>query len=342
MPSPFTHSPFTHAGGASGRDDTRAGRAVRDGLLRPDKELPTWLLYDEEGSRLYELITELPEYYPCRIERSILEEHADAIVEAAAAGSDQAISVAELGAGTASKSQLVVSAAVRRQGRTTFMPGDISGAALRIATARLRREEPQVRVWPVLADHESVLDASRALPGRQLLLFMGSSIGNYDDEAAARLLCAARASLREGGVLLLGTDLRKSPAVLVRAYDDAQGITARFNKNLLTRINRELGGRFDLTLFRHVAVWNAGASRIEMHLESTMDQAVRIEALGIDVRFRMGERIHTESSLKYDEAMVDALLGVSGFHRERTFVDRDRMFAVHLARASVPVTPRAS
>jgi dimethylhistidine N-methyltransferase len=337
MPSPFTHSTDD-----SGRDKPRTRHAVRDGLLRPDKVLPTWLLYDEEGSRLYELITELPEYYPCRVERGILQEHADAIVEAAAAGSDQALSVAELGAGTASKSQLVVSAAVRRQGRTTFMPGDISGAALRIAAARLRREEPQVRVRPIRAHHESVLDASRELPGRQLLLFMGSSIGNYDDEAASRLLRAARASLRDGGVLLLGTDLRKSPEVLVRAYDDAQGITARFNKNLLARINRELGGRFDLALFRHVAFWNEGASRIEMHLESTADQCVRIDALGLDVRFRMGERIHTESSLKYDDAMVDALLGVSGFRRERTFVDSERMFAVHLARASAPVTPRAS
>jgi dimethylhistidine N-methyltransferase len=324
------------------RDETRVRRAVREGLLCREKQLPPWLFYDEEGSRLYELITELPEYYPCRTERSLLEEHADAIVDAAATGSEQPLSVVEIGAGTATKSQILLGAAVRRQGKTTFMAGDISGAALRLAAARLSREEPNVRLRAVVAHHESVLHEARGLPGRQLLLFMGSSIGNYDDDAAANLLRAARASLREGGALLLGTDLRKNPDVLVRAYDDAQGITARFNKNLLVRINRELGGRFHPSLFRHVALWNESASRIEMHLESTIDQSVRIETLGLQISFRVGERIHTESSKKYDEASVDALLGASGFRRERTFVDGEGLFAVHLARAADPVSRRAS
>jgi dimethylhistidine N-methyltransferase len=333
---------FRDSVGEGDRDNMRVRSAVRDGLLCHEKALPPWLFYDEEGSRLYELITELPEYYPCRTERRLLEDHAGAIVDAAAAGSDQALSVVEIGAGTASKSQILLGAIVRRQGRTTFMAGDISGAALRLATTRLGREEPNVRVRAVVAHHESVLHEARGLPGRQLLLFMGSSIGNYDDEAAATLLAASRAALREGGALLLGTDLRKSPGVLVRAYDDAEGVTARFNKNLLVRINRELGGRFDPTLFRHVALWNEGASRIEMHLESAVEQTVRIEALGIHVHFRKGERIHTESSKKYDEAMVDALLGASGFRRERTFVDRDGLFAVHLARTAAPVSRRVS
>jgi uncharacterized SAM-dependent methyltransferase len=147
-------------------------------------------------------------------------------------------------------------------------------------------------------------------------------------------LARVRASLRIGGALLLGTDLRKSEDVLVPAYDDARGVTAAFNKNVLTRINRELGGTFVLDRFRHVAVWNDEASRIEMHLESTIDQLVAIDALGIEVRFRRGERIHTESSVKYDERMIDAMLGAAGFVREETFYDERRWFAVHVARAA--------
>jgi len=252
--------------------------------------------------------------------------------------------------GTADKSQIILGAAVRRQGLTTFMAGDISGAALRVATTRLAREAPHVRVRAVRAPHESVLHEARGLPGRQLLMFMGSSIGNYEDTQAVDLLRAARASLRDGGALLLGTDLRKSPEVLVRAYDDSQGVTARFNKNVLVRINRDLDGHFDVARFRHVALWNETLSRVEMHLESTVAHSVRVDALGLRVDFRRGERIHTESSKKYDEVTVDALLVAAGFRRERTFVDRARLFAVHLARASgpagepvgAPFTPRAS
>jgi dimethylhistidine N-methyltransferase len=323
-------------------DDAPAARAVRAGLARKEKSLPPWLLYDAEGSRLYELITQLPEYYPCRAERNILEEHADAIIETAASGSDLPLSVVELGAGTASKSQIVLAAAVRKQGPTTFMAGDISATALRIARERLQREERDVRVRPVLAHHESVLREARTLPGRQLLMFMGSSIGNYDEDDAVQLLAAARASLRDGGVLLLGTDLRKSPAVLVRAYDDSQGVTARFNKNLLVRINREYGGSFDVSRFRHVALWNEAASRVEMHLESSIPQSVGIDGLGLRVAFRSGERIHTESSRKYDDSAVDALLASAGFRRERTFFDREALFAVHLARTSTAFTPSVS
>jgi uncharacterized SAM-dependent methyltransferase len=139
-------------------------------------------------------------------------------------------------------------------------------------------------------------------------------------------------SLRPGSALLLGTDLRKSAEVLVPAYDDAQGVTAAFNKNVLARINRELDGHFDLDRFRHVALWNATASRVEMHLESLVDQVVHIGALGLYVPLRRGERIHTESSVKYDDAMVDRLFAGSGFRRETTFVDKGRRFAVHLAR----------
>jgi L-histidine N-alpha-methyltransferase len=168
-----------------------------------------------------------------------------------------------------------------------------------------------------------------------VLLFLGSSIGNYPEKDARTLLSQMRTSLRPGGVLLLGTDLRKSPAVVVPAYDDARGVTAAFNKNILTRLNRELGASFELARFDHVAVWNEAASRMEMHLESRVDQVVRIRALKLNIPFRSGERIHTESSVKYDRPMVERLLGSSGFALEQTFLDRDARFALHLARAVV-------
>ena len=163
-------------------------------------------------------------------------------------------------------------------------------------------------------------------------MFIGSSIGNFEDDEAVRLLGTLRRGLERDDALLLGTDMRKSPARLVAAYDDALGVTAEFNKNLLRRINRELGGRFDLDRFAHVALWNEPASRIEMHLESRVEQEVRIDALDLTLRFAKGERIHTESSIKYDLASVDRLLGAAGFVREETFHDEQRWVAVHVAR----------
>ena len=318
-------------------------RVVAEGLLRADKRLPAWLFYDAEGSRLYEQITRLPEYYLTRAERSIFEKHSDAIV-ACAAGDASAVShtgpgsavlhVAELGAGAATKTQILLRAVIRRQGKTTFVPADVSQSALEEGARRMAREEPELTVRPALGHHEEALEVIRAMPDRQLVLFIGSSIGNYAPDEAGALLSSVRGSLRAGAAFLLGTDLKKSPRVLIPAYDDSRGVTAAFNKNVLRRINRDLGANFDVERFRHVAIWNEGDSRIEMHLESLARQSVRIEALGVDVILRKGERIHTESSVKYDEAMVGALLGSSGFRRERTFLDEDGRFAVHLARAT--------
>jgi L-histidine Nalpha-methyltransferase len=166
-----------------------------------------------------------------------------------------------------------------------------------------------------------------------LVLMLGSSIGNYDDEEAARLLRAIRATIGSRGAVLLGTDLLKSPDVLLPAYDDAQGVTAAFNKNILARLNRELAADFVLDRFRHVALWNEAASRIEMHLESVVDQTVPIRDLGMSVRFSAGERIHTESCHKYDDSHVDVLLRRARLDRAQLYVDRGKLFATHLARA---------
>jgi dimethylhistidine N-methyltransferase len=309
------------------------GEAVRAGLLAPHKTLPTWLLYDAEGSQLYESITHLPEYYLTRAEKRIFDTQADAIVAAARSGARGLLSIAELGAGAAVKTQVFLGAVVRAQGHASFLAADISRTSLFAAATRIAHEEPGVLVRPLLARHEDALVEIGKEAGRKVVLFLGSSIGNYDDDEARPLLAAIRRSLLPDGLLLLGTDLRKDPAVLVRAYADRAGVTAAFNKNVLARINRELGGRFDLDAFRHVAIWNESDSRIEMHLESLVAQSVRVEALDLTVTFARGERIHTESSVKYDDARARALFSATGFTRVATFTDDKRRVALHLGRA---------
>jgi dimethylhistidine N-methyltransferase len=310
----------------------RIAHDVRRGLTSEKKSLPAWLFYDDTGSRLYEAITRLHEYYPTRTERAILSKSASEAVEAAAAGAREVFAL-ELGAGTGEKTQILVRAIARRQRRAVYFACDVSPAPLAELAARFAREEPDVLVTPVVGHHDRALEELRALPEQQLAIFLGSSIGNYDGDEAVELLSDVSDAMQPGGALLLGTDLRKDPRVLLRAYDDDDGVTATFNLNVLARINRELGGDFALSCFRHVALWNEEASRIEMHLESTVDQTVRIRALRTVVRFARGERIHTESSVKYDLPMVDAMLGASGFAREATFTDARGWFAVHVARA---------
>jgi len=309
---------------------------VRRGLTASPKALPPLLFYDEEGSRLYERITELPEYYLTRAERSIFVQHADELVGLAlgAAEAGRPLTVVELGAGSASKTEVLLAAVLRRQPSCVYVPIDVSRAALDGAARRLAESLPAVRVRPIVGTHEGALAELAKIEGPALAMFIGSSIGNLHDDDAKHLLRGLRRALGRPASLLLGTDLRKSPELLIPAYDDAAGVTAAFNKNVLARINRELGGRFDPGRFRHVARWNEALSRIEMHLESVEDQSVPIDALGIAVHFRAGETIHTESSVKYDLAHVGRLLEAGGFGRPTAYFDRERRFAVHLARAA--------
>ena len=318
----------------TGKRDSGVARDALTGLTDRPKWLPAYLFYDAEGSQLYERITELEEYYPTRTERAILAEHAEDIVARAAEGTRGPLRVVELGAGSASKTRLVLEAVVARQGRCVYLPIDVSATALDDAKRWIEDELPAVDVRPFVGRHEEALDHIDRLGPRRLVLFIGSSIGNFDDPDAVDLLRGVRRGLSAGGALLLGTDLKKSPARLVPAYDDALGVTAAFNKNVLARLNRELGARFDLDRFRHVALWNEGASRVEMHLESVLAQEVVVEHLDLLVPFAAGERIHTESSIKYDLARVDAILRAAGFAREHTYTDVEGLFAVHLARAA--------
>jgi L-histidine N-alpha-methyltransferase len=303
---------------------------VRSGLSATPKMLPPYLFYDEAGSLLYEQITAVPEYYLTRLERQILERSADEIVDVSSARGGP-FRVIELGAGSATKTELVLRAALRRHGSCTYVPVDVSRSAVEEAAARLRRDLPEVTVEPYAMPHADALRRMRRSEGPDLVLFIGSSVGNFEDDDATKLLSGVRDALGPRAWLLLGTDLAKDREELLRAYDDSQGVTAAFNKNVLERINREMNADFDTSLFRHVARWNAARSRIEMHLESLVEQTVIIPLLEMRVHFGAGETIHTESSIKYDLPRVKRLLASAGFRLERTFYDPDRRFAVHLS-----------
>ncbi len=301
--------------------------AVAEGLLRADKRLPPWLLYDQRGSALFEEITELPEYYPTRTERAILAKHAGEMIDAAGLP----VSIAELGAGTATKTRLLLDALLQRQRRAVYVPIDVSASALAIAQTALARVRG-LAVHPMVGRYPEELGVLDAIPGRRLLLFLGSNLGNYDPEPARVLLAAVRARLRPGDAFLIGTDLRKPARVLVPAYDDAAGVTARFNKNVLARLNRDLDADFDLHAFEHVVRWNSAASRVELYLESARDQQVELGALRATVELAAGERIHTESSYKFTRTALRRLFRAAGFTWEQSWEDERRWFAVHLLR----------
>jgi len=301
---------------------------VVEGLSSPIKTLPCKLFYDENGSVLFEEITRLPEYYPTRTELEILRANSREI--AVAAGSP--ISIVELGAGTATKTEMLLRAIARRQIRVKFYPVDISPSALADAKKRLREELPGALVYPVIADFSDGFHFLKEIPGRKLVLYLGSSIGNFDWNPAIAFLQKVREQLSTGDALLLGTDMVKSPEILVPAYDDAQGVTAQFNKNMLRRINREFGANFDLDSFHHVAEWNPAQSRMEIFLESMKAQMAKLSVTGTVVRFRKGERIHTENSNKYTLEMVERMLCVSGLRLENSWFDRRKWFGLHLAR----------
>ena len=302
---------------------------VFEGLTKTPKSLPPSLFYDAAGSELFEAITRLPEYYLTRTEAALLEQYSPEIAQRVGAN----VNVIELGAGTAAKTGTILAALARRQLRVDYYPVDISVSALQVAGDSIEAKLPQVRVHPVAANYIEDSAYLESVSGKKLVLYLGSSIGNFEPEEALDLLRRTRSHMKPGDYLLLGTDLVKDESPLLSAYDDAAGVTERFNKNVLARINRELGGNFDLDLFRHVALWNPKRSRIEMHLESTLDQTVKVKLIGLEVPFKKGERIHTENSYKYTIAGVRDFLLSTGFAIESTWMDDKRWFGTHLARA---------
>jgi len=315
---------------------------ARAGLTARPRTLSPWLFYDEAGSQLFEQITELPEYYLTRTERGIFTAHADEILQQAANGDKQTLTLIELGAGTATKTGILLAAAVRQQGSVVYQPVDVSETALAVASENIQTNFPGVTVRCQVADYTREPLPLDRLPGlRTLALYIGSSIGNFSPAQAEALLRNVRAQLLPGDKLLLGTDLgpgtHKSASTLLAAYQDATGTTAAFNRNVLTRLNREIGTNFEVDAFAHKAIWNEAESRIEMHLESLIRQRVRIPANSagpaLTLEFAAGETIHTENSYKFSASRIEKLLASANFAISHTWNDPQHLFAVTLATA---------
>jgi dimethylhistidine N-methyltransferase len=290
------------------------------------------MFYDARGSQLFESITELPEYYPTRTERNILTSCCDAIVDAACPDKSEAVRIVELGAGTASKTTILLDAAARLQSAVLYAPIDVSSEALDVACETIATSLPEVCVSPIVDNYVTHPPRLESFNGTTLGLYIGSSMGNFTPEEARTILRNLRCQLQSGDALLLGLDMVKDEPTLVAAYDDRDGVTAEFNLNMLHRVNRELGADFDLAKFRHRALWNSVESRVEMHLESTCRQCVRIADAHLDVYFARGETIHTENSYKFTEASIRVLLGEAGFDVEQTWTDKRGWYSVTLAR----------
>ena len=302
--------------------------AVREGLLKPgQRELPSKYLYDEVGSALFETICLLPEYGLTRADARLLQTHAQEIVDRL----PSPIHVAELGSGSGKKTRWILEALSRRQ-RTYYFPIEISPAAL----AACEKELGQIDMVSMVGYEQPYLEGLRAVAqGRDegdhlLVLFLGSTIGNFDRAAGDDFLREVREVLQFGDALLLGTDLEKDVATQLLAYDDPARITAAFNLNLLARINRELGANFDLSQFRHEARWNDEHKRIEMHLRSRENQRVKVPAANLQVTFRAGETIWTESSHKYRAGDVADMADRTGFRCDAQWIDDEWPFAQNL------------
>jgi L-histidine N-alpha-methyltransferase len=293
------------------------------GLSQHPRRLPSQYFYDARGSRLFQWITRLPDYYLTRVEREILDQHGATIV---AALGDRPCTVVDLGAGDGHKTLRLLQRLVRAGTGVTYAPVDLSQAALDEAATRVGAELPDLPVRPLRAAYSRALWRLSHAPalGAKLVLFLGSSIGNFEHAEARTLLRELRGALRPGDLLLVGFDLVKPLPLLRRAYDDPQGVTRAFNLNLLARINRELGADFDLGAFRHLATWDPGRPAMESWLESSCAQAVRIA--GRTWRFAPGERVHTEISCKYSDAQVTAFASDAGFGEVGRFSNPGRWF----------------
>lgn len=297
---------------------------VREGLSGTPKTLPPKWFYDERGSELFEEITRLEEYYPTRREREILAARAPGI--AAATG---ARTLLELGAGSGEKTRVLLDALAGTL--RTYVPVDVSGDFLEQAAAGIAADHPGLAVRAVAADYEQHLPL---LPGgeRRLIAFLGGTIGNMPPAERIGFLGALRATMDEGDFLLLGADLVKDPERLVRAYDDAAGVTAEFNRNVLSVVNRELDADFDIGAFEHVAVWNAAEEQIEMRLRSLRAQDVRVGGLDLDVSFAEGEETRTEISAKFRRERLEAELGAAGMELAEFWTDEAGDYSLSLAR----------
>lgn len=316
---------------AEGGDNNAFASDVRAGLTATPKALSPKYFYDELGSRLFEAICWLPEYYLTRAESEILRTHGDEIVSSI----EGPVRLLELGSGSAEKTRYLFDALFSKQPKLHYLPVDISDSSLELSSQRLLRLYPGLRITGFAADYFTALQAlASRVPTdpdcRTVALFLGSNIGNFGRDESRVFLRAVRKLLQPRDALLLGADLKKSSSILIPAYDDALGVTAAFNLNLLSRINRELDGNFDVKRFRHQATYNEDLGRIEIRLVSLEPQTVSISALDLHVEFDEGESMRTENSYKFDIELLSAIARDTGFALSNTWFDRDRLFSFNL------------
>jgi len=307
---------------------------IKRGLSSDPKYLFPKYLYDELGSRLFEAICEVDEYYLTRAEDEILTTRAEEIV----ASIPECDRLIELGSGSAEKTRKIIEALIRQRGELLFVPVDISASALAESSHSLLDSYPELRIDAYAADYFQALDALQLSDEKPVLvLFLGSNIGNFEPAEALNFMQSIRRVLRPGDALLLGADLKKDRAVLEAAYDDSLGVTRSFIVNELERINRELGANFDLWAFGLRSVYNEALGRVEVNLESLRPQAVEVRSLELTLDFKAGERIHVENAYKFDLDDLRRLGNQSGFALERTWLDRKERFSSNLFRAGEPL-----
>jgi L-histidine Nalpha-methyltransferase len=303
-------------------DNPRMLAEVAAGLAAPQKELSPKYFYDQRGSELFEEITRLPEYYPTRTERALLEAWMPSLMAEL-----DSRTLIELGAGSAEKSRIILNAMRTTGFAGLYVPIDVSATFLSLTAARLRREYPGLAVEPAVADISEDFDLPRHFPRPALYAFLGGTIGNFYPPAAIRLLHRVRKGMEPGDRFLMGVDLRKDVARIEAAYNDRQGVTAEFNRNMLLVLNHELGADFDPSAFAHRAFYEPTAHRIEMHLVSLRPQRVTVPGLGI-VRLAAGESIRTEISAKHDRESVGQLFAAAGLRIESWRTDPESLFAL--------------
>ncbi len=313
----------------SGTHETFA-TAVDRGLSAAQKSLPSRFFYDPEGSKLFEQITELPEYYLTRIEHGIFERQAMSIIECAGTN----LAMIEFGSGSSQKTRMLINAALKKQRELVYVPIDISKDFLRESARELLGEYKNLRINALASEYHDAIREIPRISGPRLILFLGSNIGNFEEAEAQDFLHRLRAVMDPDDRVLVGIDLLKDREVIERAYDDAAGVTAVFNMNILRRINRELGGHFDVEMFKHSAPFVAERSRVEMRLISVRDQTVRIDRLGKLFEFKEGEWIHTENSLKWSVSAFEKLCRSAGVALAATWRDPMGWYAVTLLEPS--------
>ncbi|SMB98115.1 methyltransferase [Hymenobacter roseosalivarius DSM 11622] len=307
--------------------NTELARHVAAGLQKTPKTLSSKYFYDDAGSELFQQIMGLPEYYPTRTEFGLLTTYRGAITAALRPVSDEPFYLIELGAGDGLKTKILLRELLEQRANFSYVPVDISSGALDGLAASLHAELPNLRVEPVVAEYTAALTLMAARPGRKAVLFLGSNIGNFSPSDRREFLRALTQPLSPDDRLLIGFDLQKAPRLIRAAYDDAQGVTAAFNLNLLTRLNRELGGNFDLAHWQHYTDYDPIAGVVRSFLVSTRAQQVHLEALDQTVDFAAWEIIHTENSYKFTQPLISQLATEAGLEAQNFFTDEQAYFA---------------